>query len=389
MASQLFSDSQSALIRRGLTRSLKPGRLHFSAHSHHPWPDATESAHAQYWQDSTELLDSKWGKIFGTVIPESRSHLAKLLGLSDPSRLIEGTNTFELVYRVLSSFDPRKPLRILTTDSEFYSFERLSRRLSELEGVTIDRISTQPFENFEERMADQLKQTTYDVVFSSLVFFNSGFYATRLLDTLNANLPADTTVIIDLYHALGAVPVDLGKYATRFFLTGGGYKYLTAGEGACFLSVPDHCSLRPVMTGWMAEYHALEGGLSEQVRYAENGARFAGATYDPSAWYRMNAVQNWWREIGLTPENIHAHVRALQDYFLEKSGRPAKGYSTRTDWGNFLAIGSPQAQATVDVLRAQEIFVDARDGYLRVGFGYYHTTADVDAFIVALNKTAL
>ena len=32
-----------------------PGLLHFSAHSHHPWPDATEAAHAQYWRDSATL----------------------------------------------------------------------------------------------------------------------------------------------------------------------------------------------------------------------------------------------------------------------------------------------------------------------------------------------
>ena len=32
-----------------------PGLLHFSAHSHHPWPDATEAAQARYWTDSATL----------------------------------------------------------------------------------------------------------------------------------------------------------------------------------------------------------------------------------------------------------------------------------------------------------------------------------------------
>lgn len=385
----ILPDSLLSQIQQGFSRSLKPGRLHFCAHSHHPWPDATESAHAQYWKDSAELLDSKWGRVFGSVIPESRQHLANLLGHPDSSQLIEGSNTFELVYRVLSSFDPQKPLRILTTDSEFYSFERLSRRFSELENVTIERISTRPFENFEERLAARLEQSSYDVVFSSLVFFNSGFYASKLLETLHTKTDASTTVIIDLYHALGAVPVRLGAYTERFFFTGGGYKYLTAGEGACFLSVPKNCTLRPVMTGWMAEYHALEGGLSKQVSYAENGARFAGATYDPSAWYRMNAVQNWWQELGLTPEKIHSHVRALQHFFLDRSGYRAEGYESRDDWGNFLAIRSPNAQAIVTQLRERDVFVDARDGFLRVGFGYYQTEKDVEKLIAVLKSAAL
>ena len=34
-----------------------PGLLHFSAHSPHPWPDATEAAHARYCTDSATLVD--------------------------------------------------------------------------------------------------------------------------------------------------------------------------------------------------------------------------------------------------------------------------------------------------------------------------------------------
>ena len=33
-----------------------PRRLHFAAHSHHPWPDATQAAHARYWEDATDLF---------------------------------------------------------------------------------------------------------------------------------------------------------------------------------------------------------------------------------------------------------------------------------------------------------------------------------------------
>ena len=37
-----------------------PARLHFAAHSHHPWPDATEAAHARYWDDAATRADRKW-----------------------------------------------------------------------------------------------------------------------------------------------------------------------------------------------------------------------------------------------------------------------------------------------------------------------------------------
>ena len=38
------------------------------------------------------------------------------------------------------------------------------------------------------------------------------------------------------------------------FVVGGGYKYCQLGEGNCFLRFPADCELRPVVTGWFAEF---------------------------------------------------------------------------------------------------------------------------------------
>ncbi len=44
----------------------------------------------------------------------------------------------------------------------------------------------------------------------------------------------------------------------RAWVVGGGYKYLQLGEGNCFIRLPPHASgLRPVITGWYAEFEAL------------------------------------------------------------------------------------------------------------------------------------
>ena len=64
-----------------------PDALHVSAHSHHPWPDVTRAAHLQYWEDSARLTNKKWDKVFGEVIPEAQTHLARHLGLADPDRI--------------------------------------------------------------------------------------------------------------------------------------------------------------------------------------------------------------------------------------------------------------------------------------------------------------
>ena len=410
--------TQQALqkIKAGFSSSLPKGRLHFAAHSHHPWPDVTQAAHNQYWDDSTKYLDSKWDHIFAEVLPRSRENIAQLLGLKDPSQIIEGINTFEFVSRLLSCLDFSKPVKILTTDSEFYSFTRLSRRLLENPNITVDVIATQPFNNFEERFIEKAKSQKYDFIFSSLVFFNSGFYATKLLEQLLtltetqvgtsqakdsrsnvASQAKDTPtpiIAVDLYHAYGAIPLELEKYSQKIFFIGGGYKYISAGEGACFLTVPKNCQLRPWQTGWFADYKSLEEGVHDTVSYAPDASRFAGATYDPTPWYRFNAVAKWWSENNLTPQSIHAHVRDLQKYFIQQLSShktlwtPADvvGFQEHADWAHFLCLKTSSPQQVVQDLREQDIFVDARGHFVRFGFGYYQSTADIDQLFKALAK---
>ena len=37
-----------------------PERLHFCAHSHHPWPDVTRAAQLRAWEDAAQHIDAKW-----------------------------------------------------------------------------------------------------------------------------------------------------------------------------------------------------------------------------------------------------------------------------------------------------------------------------------------
>ena len=90
------------------------------------------------------------------------------------------------------------------------------------------------------------------------------------------------------------------------------------GEGVCFLHCPDGIAERPVDTGWFAGFGALEAGQGEQVSYGPAGARFLGATFDPTPLYRFNAVQGWLLELGLDAQRLHARSLALQALFLER-----------------------------------------------------------------------
>ena len=301
-------------------RAANPGRLHFAAHSHHPWPDATEAAHARYWSDSAALADRKWERVLGEVVPQAQKHVARLLSLSDPRQVAFAPNTHEFVARIYSCFDQQRPIRVLTSAHEFHSFRRQTRRLAEAGRVELEEIPEAPWDTFADRFIAALQRSPRDLVWLSHVLFDSGFRVASLRAICSAASP-EAIVAIDGYHAFCAVEVDLSAIHARAFYLGGGYKYAMSGEGACFLAVPPGCELRPVDTGWYASFDTLSAPTGAAVAYSADAFRFWGATFDPSGLYRFNAAMDWLASTGTTIADVHAQSRRLQDRFLAGLGR--------------------------------------------------------------------
>jgi selenocysteine lyase/cysteine desulfurase len=383
------------MLARHFSRALEaqPGRLHFAAHSHHPWPDATFAAQERCWLDAAALLDRKWERILGEVLPRAQGHVARLLGLPDPRQVAFAPNTHEFVSRLYSCLDDRRPARILTTAHEFHSFRRQTRRLEEAGRIVVERIPAEPWGGFVERFTAAERSQPWDMVFVSHVFFDSGFVVPDL-EAIVAAAPADAIVAIDGYHAFCALPVDVAGVHRRAFYLGGGYKYAMAGEGACFLAVPPGCALRPVDTGWYASFGTLEGREADAVHYADDGFRFWGATFDPSGLYRFNAAMDWLASTGTTIEQVHRHALSLQKHFLDGLARlalaplPASSLVPPAEVarGNFLAFDVDDAEEVHQRIAAEGVVIDRRARRLRFGFGVYHSEHDVRLLLEALSR---
>ena len=193
-----------------------------------------------------------------------------------------------------------------------------------------------------------------------------------------------------------AVPVDVGRIAARAFYVGGGYKYAMSGEGAAWMHCPPGYVPRPLDSGWFAGFGALSGDGREIVQYADDGRRFWGATFDPTALYRFNAVMDWMRRHQLSAAVIRAHVLELQRDFLTALDRlfhPALGRAQLLPpephpRGSFLTFRHPQAAALQGQLRAANVITDVRGDRIRIGFGLYHDRGDVDELLRRIERLA-
>ncbi len=376
------------LFSRSLTAV--PERLHFAAHSHHLWPDAAFEGHAEAAEDAAFLADHKWDKVFGEVLPSVKNDVAQELNLPDPETVTFATNTHELIIRMASCFPIDQPLRILTTDGEFHSLSRQAKRWEQAGSAKIHCVPVEPFSTFQDRFMGAVSAGEFDWVFLSHVFFGSGHVVPDLSALAGVLSARAEWLIIDGYHSFMALPVDFSSLADRAFFLSGGYKYAMAGEGACFLHAPPNYGPHPVNTGWYAAFGVLAEHQGNDVPYALNASRFAGATFDPSGLYRFRAIRDHLYKEGLTTGRISSHVKALQDQFVDAVQRGQAGElaeaelianPTCKDRARFLAYRHPDTAQWNNALSAAGVVTDVRGDTIRFGFGLYHDPEDVERLI--------
>ncbi len=364
-------------------------RLLLSAHSHQAWPDCGFEAQQQAWLDAAELVDQKWGRAFA-MADRVRQGWRRLL--DDPSAdLALAANTHELVVRLLSALPLGERPRLITTDGEFHTVRRQFDRLEE-EGLEVVRVLATPTSTLSDRLADAVDDRTALVAVSAVLFRS----AERVENLGALALECERVgaqLLVDTYHALNVSPFSVRKEGLAgAFVVGGGYKYCQLGEGNCFLRLPPDCTLRPVITGWYAEFDALEDKVASRVQYAGGVDRFAGATYDPTAHYRAAAVFDYFEERGLSTallREVSQHqVGLLRAAFDDLSADETVITRDRSlpleAMGGFLALRTPHASALNAALYARGVSNDCRDDILRLGPAPYLTDDQLHAAIAQL-----
>jgi selenocysteine lyase/cysteine desulfurase len=372
--------SWKRLFSRALAAA--PGRLHMAAHSHHLWPDASYEGQLAAWEDAASLADDKWDKVMGEVYPTAQRHVAAELKLPDPHSIVFAPNTHDLLLRIVSAMDRKRPLRVLSTDGEFHSFRRQSARWVEagvfdLERVTVDE------PDFPARFVERASKGRFDLIFISHVMFGNGQVFDRLVDLAALAWPNGPWVVIDGYHAFMAIDVDLSRVADRVFYIAGGYKYAMTGEGAAFMHAPNGFGARPEISGWFASFDEL-AARQGAIGYAPDAGRYLGATFDPSALYRYNAVQAMLKREGLTTPAVNAHTDTLMRLLIERLGDTPLGKARlnngdiRQPRARFIALQSPDAARWQAELARAGVVTDSRGDVLRIGLALYHDPDDID-----------
>lgn len=357
-------------------------RLLLTGHSHQAWPDVAKEGVVQAWEDAALHADEKWGRALEKA---ERVRDGFRLWLDEPGAEIAlDQNTFGLVLRFLSALDLRSRPRLVTTDGEFHTLRRLMARLGEEKTLDVVVVPARPAETLAERLAAVTDERTVAVLVSAVLFEDSKIVP-NLGQLASACETRGAQLLVDVYHALGAMPFPLAEQGLEAaWLVGGGYKYLQLGEGNCFLRLPPQAEdLRPVFTGWFSEFAELaREKVPGAVEYPRGGMRFAGATYDPTSHYRAARVLDFFAEQGLTPA-------ALRENYLRQTTLLASAFGVsgrRSDFGGFLALEVADAEEASRRLAGEGVMTDSRGRYLRLGPAPYLRDEQLEAAATAVNR---
>ncbi len=367
-------------LRAHYRRFLDPTRTLLTGHSHQAWPDVARDGVLRCFDDAARHVDDKWALASEAADAVRRACAAQFGGT--PPQYALGSNTHELVYRFLSALDLDARPHLVSTSGEFHSMTRQLTRLLET-GVQISWVDASPVETLSERVAAEVRENTAAVLLST-VLFESAAIVPHLEAACHAAHAVGAEVLLDAYHQFNVVPFvnpDPGA-----FVVSGGYKYAQWGEGACFMRVPADTTLRPVFTGWFADFGSL-ATLRMGVGYGATPAdRFAGSTYDPTSHYRARAVIDFFAEHGLSVEVLRGINRTQTEHLA--TAFAARGFEVVVPdaerRGGFVSLRLPDATARAKSLRALGVFVDARRSFLRFGPAPYTTEDEMDRAIELL-----
>lgn len=309
-------------------------------------------------------LDGAWER-WRAEIAMFRARVARLIHAPGPHCIAPKASAGQGLRAVLNSFD--KPLRVIATRGEFSSIDFILKAYAARERIHIDWVKPQADRCYKADDFAGALRAGADLLVTSLVFFDTGQLLIELAEIAAAAKARGVLVLADLYHAAGAVPVDVGSLELDFAI-GGGYKYLRGGPGAAWLYIhPKHLggSLRTLDTGWFAAAEPFAFERPERPAFALGADGWLESTPAVLPFYQARSGLEFVLAIGV--ERLRAYSLMQQSILIDRlAERGIAPLQTDKPRGAFIAIGVAKAEAVAAQLHEQGIVADAREGLLRI-----------------------
>ena len=331
--------------------------------------------------EAIALWQRRLGDAWDTWLEEVaayRARLGELLHAPRADCVVPKASAGQGLRAVLNTY-ARVP-RVLATQGEFDSIDVILRHYARRGRIGLTLVGPRANGLFA---ADDLRSALrqgVDLVVVSQVLFDTGQLLPDMPALIRDSHAAGARVLLDVYHALGALPVDIAALDADFAI-GGSYKYLRGGPGACYLYLhPRHLdgSLSTLDIGWFAKRDHFAYERPDPPQFAPGGDGFFESTPPILPFYQARAGQILTLALGAARLRAYSlqQLGRLVELLRQRGIRADGGTAER---GAFAVVHDPHAVDLATVLGERGLHVDARGPYLRLGPDVLTTDAELAA----------
>ncbi len=355
-------DRSTYLISNSL--GAMPRRVYDTLHDYaDSWAERGVRAWEEGWWDMAVSVGDKIAPLIGAAPGE--------ISLHQNVTLTQAT--------ISSCFDFRGPRnKVVMTDLEFPSIQYFYHG-QQRHGARVDLVPSSGRVRFDlDKFLAAIDETTL-LVPISLVLFRSSYIVDARAIVERAHR-AGAHVVLDVFQATGAIPVDVRAVGADFAV-GGVLKWLCGGPGVAYLYVRDdlRAKLNPALTGWIAHRRpfAFETG---SIDAREDSFRYLNGTPHIPALYACQPGLDIINKAGIAA--IRAKSVVMTTRLLE--GAQSRGWRVNTpdnsaERGGTVSIDCPHAYEVCRELLARDILVDYRpNAGVRISPHFYNREEECD-----------
>ncbi len=262
---------------------------------------------------------------------------------------------------------PGKP-RVVSTRGEFDSVDVVLKQYAALGRIEMRWVEADARGEFSVEPLIAAVSQAAELVVVSQVMFMTGQIVHGLDRLAEACHASGARLLVDAYHAVGVIPVDVAAMGADFMI-GGSYKYLRGGPGGCFLYLSPQVlesGLRPLDTGWFANSETFSYQRPDPPVLKEGGDAFLESTPPIFTYYQARSGQQFLLAMGVERLREYSlrQLSALRGYLIDAGIREVIGGDE--DHGAFLALRIPGAMEFAKKMESEGIVCDARGQWLRL-----------------------
>ena len=331
--------------------------IYLDGNSLGPLPRATASALSDVIQRqwATDLIRS-WNNNHWITAPQrTGKKIASLIGAAG-NEVIVADSVSVNIFKLLTAITGQYPQRttILTESGNFPTDAHVAQGVAEMLGLQLKLVP-------REQITEAINTDTAALLLTHVHYKTGQRFD---LATVNAAAKAcDVSVLWDLSHSAGAVPLNLNHTGTEFAV-GCGYKYLNGGPGApafVYVAASQQRSMKSALQGWMG--HSAPFSFEDDYQPASGMNRFLIGTPPILSLLALEAALDEF--VAVDMDVVWKKSQTMFDFFVSQVTRNCPQLQLMTPTapnlrGSHVSFSHPAAWPINNALIARGVIGDFR-----------------------------